>query len=238
MAGYDCVDAWYSEISDYDFNNQGFSMDTGHFTQVVWNSSNKLGMGLALGSGRLYCVGQYSPAGNYEGEYETNVFPLGFKTPAPKTTKAGKTTTTTTKAGKTTTTKAGTTTTTKASTTTTTTTTTKAGKTTTTKAGTTTTKSSAKFNTVTTDCLAAFRAAALSQHNTLRAKHKAQAMTQDSAVDASALKWAKYLASSGAFDHSDSKYGENLYYQSGNSGLTIDICTSKNKHLFLFIMKK
>ena len=196
-------------------------MDTGHFTQVVWNSSNKLGMGLAFGSGRIYCVGQYSPAGNYEGEYEANVFPLGYKTPAPKTTK---TVTTTTKAGTTTTTKAGTTTTTKAVATTTT----KAGTTTTTRAGTTTTtKSSATFSSVTSDCLAAFRAASLSQHNTLRAKHSAQAMSQDSVVDASALKWAKYLASSGAFDHSDGDFGENLYYESFKSGLTLDICTSK-----------
>ena len=51
-------------------------MSTGHFTQVVWNSSNKLGMGLAYGYGRLYCVGQYSPPGNYDDEYETNVLPL------------------------------------------------------------------------------------------------------------------------------------------------------------------
>ena len=50
-------------------------MSTGHFTQVVWDSSTKLGMGLALGSGRLYCVGQYSTPGNYDGEYEDNVFP-------------------------------------------------------------------------------------------------------------------------------------------------------------------
>ena len=117
-------------------------------------------------------------------------------------------------------------------------TTTNAAKTTTkAKAVTTTTKSSAKFSTVTTECLAAFRAAALSQHNTLRAKHKAQAMTQDPTVDASALSYAKYLASSGSFDHSKSKYGENLYYQSHSSGLTLDICTSKNIILFLFNIK-
>jgi hypothetical protein len=51
-------------------------MSTGHFTQVVWNSSTKLGMGLALSSGKLYCVGQYSPAGNYEGQYKQNVLKL------------------------------------------------------------------------------------------------------------------------------------------------------------------
>ena len=111
--------------------------------------------------------------------------------------------------------------------------------TTTARAKKTTTKSSAKFNSVTTECLATFRAAALSQHNTLRAKHKAKAMTQDSTVDASALKWANYLASSNTFDHSKgSKFGENLYYQSGSSGLTMDLCKSKNKYLFLLITKK
>ena len=109
------------------------------------------------------------------------------------------------------------------------TTTTRAAKTTTTK------KSSATFSTVTTECLAAFRAAALSQHNTVRAKHKAQAMTLDPAVDTSALTYAKYLASSGTFEHSKSKYGENLYYTSHSGGLTIDIC--KSIFLFLFNLK-
>ena len=72
----DCVNAWYNEIKKYSFSSPGFSMSTGHFTQVVWNSSNKLGMGLAFGYGRLYCVGQYSPAGNYEGQYKQNVLKL------------------------------------------------------------------------------------------------------------------------------------------------------------------
>ena len=90
-----------------------------------------------------------------------------------------------------------------------------------------------KAASVTSECLAAFRAAALSQHNTLREKHGAQPMTQDPTVDSSALNYAKYLASSGAFDHSDTKYGENLYYEStSSSSLTVDICTSKTKYLF------
>ena len=176
-------------------------MSTGHFTQVVWNSSTKLGMGLALGSGKLYCVGQYSEPGNYDGEYQANVFPLGTKT----TTKGGTIT-------KTTTTAKGATT-----------------KTTTAKgATTTTTKSAAILKSVTTECLAAFRAAALSQHNIVRAKHGAKTMTQDDTVDASALSWAKNLASSGAFDHSKNrKYGENLYYTTSSSSFTLDICSSK-----------
>ena len=33
-AGKRAVDRWYKEISDYDYGKPGFSMATGHFTQV------------------------------------------------------------------------------------------------------------------------------------------------------------------------------------------------------------
>ena len=78
--GTTCVKSWYDEISNYNFNNPGYSDSTGHYTQVVWKSSSILGMGLGWGiqSGGLnsyYCVGQYSPAGNNvaPGQFATNV---------------------------------------------------------------------------------------------------------------------------------------------------------------------
>jgi hypothetical protein len=67
---------WYNEVSAYNYNNPVFGMTTGHFTQVVWNASNQLGMGLATSSKGTYCVGQYQPAGNYAGQFSTNVKPI------------------------------------------------------------------------------------------------------------------------------------------------------------------
>ncbi|CAI4044629.1 hypothetical protein SUVZ_10G1210 [Saccharomyces uvarum] len=79
--GYDAsgaVDAWYNEISDYDFSNPGFSSNTGHFTQVVWKSTTQVGCGIKTCGGAWgdYVICSYNPAGNYEGEYADNVEPL------------------------------------------------------------------------------------------------------------------------------------------------------------------
>ena len=50
-------------------------MSTGHFTQVVWKSTTKLGMGVAFGNGgrNVVVVAQYGPAGNMMGEFPQNV---------------------------------------------------------------------------------------------------------------------------------------------------------------------
>ncbi|MCU0677534.1 MAG: CAP family protein [Myxococcota bacterium] len=66
---------WYREVADFDFTNGGFSMETGHFTQLVWVGSTELGCGQATCNGLDVWVCQYGPPGNYEGQYRQNVLP-------------------------------------------------------------------------------------------------------------------------------------------------------------------
>jgi len=65
--------SWYNEIKYYDFNRGGFSSRTGHFTQVVWKGSTKLGVGIATRGRMVVVVARYSPAGNFRGRYRENV---------------------------------------------------------------------------------------------------------------------------------------------------------------------
>ncbi|CAH0058611.1 unnamed protein product [Clonostachys solani] len=67
----DAVNAFVSEKSSYN----GEAIDSsnyltfGHYTQVIWKSTTKVGMAKAAGSdGSVYVVARYSPPGNYIGE--------------------------------------------------------------------------------------------------------------------------------------------------------------------------
>jgi uncharacterized protein YkwD len=81
------VDSWYSEVAMYDFANPGFSLDTGHFTQLVWRGTSKLGCGVkqcpstatrfpwAEGERVTYLVCRYVAGGNVPGEFPANALP-------------------------------------------------------------------------------------------------------------------------------------------------------------------
>ncbi len=66
----DASEAWYGEIKDYqhavlDDNNWYI---TGHYTQMVWNTTTQLGMGVArCASGAMVITAEYDPAGNIMG---------------------------------------------------------------------------------------------------------------------------------------------------------------------------
>merc|ERR1711860_24734 len=70
------VNSWNSEKSYYDYSTQGCSKVCGHYTQVVWSNSNKLGCGikrcsqvtgLSGWSNVLLAVCNYGKGGNYRG---------------------------------------------------------------------------------------------------------------------------------------------------------------------------
>ncbi|KAF9956610.1 hypothetical protein BGZ70_009813 [Mortierella alpina] len=72
------IQDWYSEIKDYDFNNPGYTPDTGHFTQVVWRSTTSIGCAKKDCSGTPLYVCEYDPPGNIDSPefFRTNVPPL------------------------------------------------------------------------------------------------------------------------------------------------------------------
>jgi pathogenesis-related protein 1 len=79
------VDSWYSEQANWDYATSAGkgTGSTGHFTQVVWKGSAKLGCGVAscpniLIGGKTwpdvgYVVCRYTPSGNWDGEYAANI---------------------------------------------------------------------------------------------------------------------------------------------------------------------
>ncbi|NND37531.1 MAG: SCP-like extracellular [Gammaproteobacteria bacterium] len=67
------VDSWGSEQQDF-VSGKAFPKicrrhwsECGHYTQIVWRSSKRLGCGLSRGSGLDYLVCQYDPPGNMQG---------------------------------------------------------------------------------------------------------------------------------------------------------------------------
>jgi hypothetical protein len=73
------VKKWYDEIELYDFSNPGFSFPTGHFTQLIWRDTTNVGCAVTdpdiNEKEKSYACCQYTPPGNWRGEFEENVPP-------------------------------------------------------------------------------------------------------------------------------------------------------------------
>jgi hypothetical protein len=79
MTSAEVAAMWHDELGEYDFDAPGFSMRTGHFTQLVWRETARLGCGVSqCGGGELW-VCNYDPPGNVERAYRDNVKPTGCR---------------------------------------------------------------------------------------------------------------------------------------------------------------
>ena len=70
----------YSEIDYYNWTTHATNVPEkaiGHFTQVVWKNSANVGMAIATATKSdwiyTFIVARYTPAGNYIGQYGSNV---------------------------------------------------------------------------------------------------------------------------------------------------------------------
>ena len=67
------TNSWYREIKDYDYSGN-FSVETGHFTQLVWRSTKEVGFGKTIDkNGKSFVVANYFPCGNTPGTFDFNV---------------------------------------------------------------------------------------------------------------------------------------------------------------------
>ena len=76
----DCTKAWYNEVINpgYNYANPNNSPANSHFTQLVWKSSTRIGLGLSMSKfndqfNAFFCVAQYTSAGNVLNSFSQNV---------------------------------------------------------------------------------------------------------------------------------------------------------------------
>ncbi|CAG9768166.1 unnamed protein product [Ceutorhynchus assimilis] len=71
------VDTWYEEVKLHPFGREPSNLKSGHFSQVIWKSSEILGVGVAKSTqGSIYVVANYFPAGNFVGHFIENCPPV------------------------------------------------------------------------------------------------------------------------------------------------------------------
>uniref|UniRef100_A0A672LQI0 Cell wall protein PRY3-like n=1 Tax=Sinocyclocheilus grahami TaxID=75366 RepID=A0A672LQI0_SINGR len=78
--GNEVAESWYKENVKYNFAAPGFQNGTGNFTQMIWGSTEQVGVGLASdGKGKFITVAFYKPSGNITnpGYFQDNVKPAG-----------------------------------------------------------------------------------------------------------------------------------------------------------------
>ncbi|TMW54435.1 hypothetical protein DOY81_000427 [Sarcophaga bullata] len=77
LSGREPVEFWYSGIRHYNFQTNNVNASTHSFTQVIWKSSELLGVGVAKVGQSSYVVCNYRPKGNNPADFIENVLPVG-----------------------------------------------------------------------------------------------------------------------------------------------------------------
>lgn len=55
----EAVEEWYNEIKMYNYKKPGFNAKTGHFTQMIWKATTKVGCGCAKKGKSTYMLVNY-----------------------------------------------------------------------------------------------------------------------------------------------------------------------------------
>jgi Cysteine-rich secretory protein family len=73
-AAEEMVDAWVDERKDFKFaifpnvSRTGRWQDVGHYAQLIWHNTTRVGCAVAEGGGDEYLVCRYDPPGNWDGQ--------------------------------------------------------------------------------------------------------------------------------------------------------------------------
>lgn len=72
------IDLWYEEVKYYNFENSEYNTKSGHFTALVWNSTNEFGIGYTYNkfNRTAIIVMNFNPMGNIIGLFRENVFSM------------------------------------------------------------------------------------------------------------------------------------------------------------------
>ncbi len=70
ITGEIIVKSWYDQHQQYNPNNEASAPV---FSQLVWKTSTKLGVGHAYNGQKLYVIVLYKPSGNIRGQFAANV---------------------------------------------------------------------------------------------------------------------------------------------------------------------
>ncbi|KAK9881991.1 hypothetical protein WA026_018180 [Henosepilachna vigintioctopunctata] len=80
VSGQEVANHWYCAVRQYVYGKEPDvlhnNVNAGHFTQLVWSSTRRFGIGKARSrSGKIVVVAHYYPPGNISGQYLENVLP-------------------------------------------------------------------------------------------------------------------------------------------------------------------